>query len=181
MEMPQTRRKKNGQKERKRVLREMKAVVTVVRAHAQRYHRLLDENWQATDWTRPQAEAGSQAPGIDSGLSGLTSLQYLDLCECFQLSGDLSPLASLTSLRSLNISMCQQLSGDLTPLAGLTSLQSLYLFGCSQLSGGLSPLARLTALQSLDLNRCLGIRRFAPLESLLPRLEKPQPVWLQVR
>ena len=24
--------------------------------HAQRYHTLLDENWQATDWTRPQAE-----------------------------------------------------------------------------------------------------------------------------
>jgi hypothetical protein len=38
------------------VLREMKRVVTVVRAHAQRYHTLLDENWQATDWTRPQAE-----------------------------------------------------------------------------------------------------------------------------
>ena len=56
MEMTHTRRKKNGHKERKRVLREMKAVVTVVRAHAQRYHALLDEHWQATDWTRPQAE-----------------------------------------------------------------------------------------------------------------------------
>src|ERR1700731_3858632 len=56
MEMTHTRRKKNGKKERKRVLREMKRVVTVVRAHAQRYHTLLDENWQATDWTRPQAE-----------------------------------------------------------------------------------------------------------------------------
>ena len=56
MEMTHTRRKKDGRKERKRVLREMKAVVTVVRAHAQRYHTLLEENWQATDWTRPQAE-----------------------------------------------------------------------------------------------------------------------------
>jgi hypothetical protein len=27
-----------------------------VRAHAQRYKRLLEENWQATDWTRAQAE-----------------------------------------------------------------------------------------------------------------------------
>ena len=53
MKMTHTRRKKNGHKERKR---EMKAVVTVVRAHAQRYHTLLDENWQATDWTRAQAE-----------------------------------------------------------------------------------------------------------------------------
>ena len=56
MEMTHTRRKKNGNKERKRVLREMKRIVTVVRAHAQRYYTLLDENWQATDWTRPQAE-----------------------------------------------------------------------------------------------------------------------------
>jgi hypothetical protein len=56
MEMTHTRRQKNGQKERKRILREMKSVVSVVRAHAQRYHKLLDENWQATDWTRPQAE-----------------------------------------------------------------------------------------------------------------------------
>jgi hypothetical protein len=56
MEMTHTRRKKNGQKERKRVLREMKRVVTKVREHAQRYHTLLDEHWQATDWTRPQAE-----------------------------------------------------------------------------------------------------------------------------
>jgi hypothetical protein len=56
MEMTHTRRKKNSNKERKRVLREMKRVVTVVRAHAQRYYTLLDQNWQATDWTRPQAE-----------------------------------------------------------------------------------------------------------------------------
>jgi hypothetical protein len=50
------RRKKDGKKERKRVLREMKRIVTVVRGHARRYHTLLDENWQATDWSRPQAE-----------------------------------------------------------------------------------------------------------------------------
>jgi hypothetical protein len=56
MEMTHTRRKKNGKKERKRLLREMKRLVGVVRGHAQRYRRLLDLNWQATDWTRPQAE-----------------------------------------------------------------------------------------------------------------------------
>jgi hypothetical protein len=27
-----------------------------VRAHAQRYRALLDEQWEKTDWTRPQAE-----------------------------------------------------------------------------------------------------------------------------
>ena len=69
MEMTHTRRKKNGKKERKRVLREMKRIVTVVRAHAQRYRALLDENWQATDWTRPQAEQVLKR--IDSVLEAL--------------------------------------------------------------------------------------------------------------
>ncbi len=31
-------------------------LVVVVRGHARRYRTLLDLNWQATDWTRPQAE-----------------------------------------------------------------------------------------------------------------------------
>ena len=56
MEMTHTRRKKNSNKERKRVLREMKKLVVVVRGHARRYRTLLDLNWQATDWTRRQAE-----------------------------------------------------------------------------------------------------------------------------
>jgi hypothetical protein len=56
MEMTHTRRKKNSNKERKRVLREMKKLVVVVRGHARRYRALLDENWQATDWTRRQVE-----------------------------------------------------------------------------------------------------------------------------
>jgi hypothetical protein len=61
MEMTQTRRKKDGGKARKRVLREMKRVVTVVRGHAQRYRTLLEEHWQATDWSRPGGRAGAKA------------------------------------------------------------------------------------------------------------------------
>jgi internalin A len=38
-------------------------------------------------------------------------------------------------------------------------------------SGDLSPLASLTSLQQLNLSDCRGIRRFAPLKSLLPTLE----------
>ena len=34
----------------------MKRLTQVVRAHAQRYRALLDEHWEETDWTRPQAE-----------------------------------------------------------------------------------------------------------------------------
>jgi hypothetical protein len=52
----------------------------------------------------------------------------------------------------------------------LKSLQSLNLYGCHQLSGDLSPLTALTSLQELSLSECLGVHRFAPLESLLPTL-----------
>jgi Leucine-rich repeat (LRR) protein len=128
-----------------------------------------------------------------SPLTGLTSLRSLDLSECTELR-DLSPLAGLTSLQSLDLSgcplhdfaplerltslqsliliSCKRLSGDLAPLAGLTSLQTLHLSGCEQLSGDLSSLAGLTSLRTLHLDDCLGIRRFAPLESLLPTLEE---------
>jgi hypothetical protein len=56
VEMTQTRRKQDGGKARKRVLRQMKRVVKVVSEHAQRYRTLLEEHWEATDWSRPQAE-----------------------------------------------------------------------------------------------------------------------------
>jgi internalin A len=102
-------------------------------------------------------------------LNRLKSLQTLNLSECRQLSGDLSPLAGLKSLQTLNLTGCEQLSSDLSPLAGLESLQTLNLDRCEQLSD-LSPLAWLESLQTLNLVGCLGIRRFAQLESLLPTL-----------
>ena len=34
----------------------MKRLTQVVRAHAQRYRGLLDQQWEQTDWSRPQAE-----------------------------------------------------------------------------------------------------------------------------
>jgi Leucine-rich repeat (LRR) protein len=127
-------------------------------------------------------------------LDSLASLKDLDLSGCSQLSGDLSPLASLASLRWLNLYGCGQLSGDLWPLAlaslwqlnlygcgqlsgdlwplSLTSLLSLNPHGCGQLSSDLSPLAGLTKLRKLSLSGCLGIGRFAPLESLLPTLKE---------
>jgi Leucine-rich repeat (LRR) protein len=126
-------------------------------------------------------------------LERLTSLRSLNLFGCQQLSGDLSPLAGFTSLLSLNLKGCELLSGDLSRLAGLTSLQSLNLarrYTISDLSplaglvslqtlnlagcelSDLSPLASLTSLESLDLSLCLNIRRFSPIESLLPRLKR---------
>jgi hypothetical protein len=47
---------KDGQRKRKQTLRQMDRLGGTLRAHAQRYRQLLDQNWQQTDWTRPQAE-----------------------------------------------------------------------------------------------------------------------------
>ena len=41
---------------RKQTLRQMDRLVGTVRNHARRYRKLLDEHWEQTDWTRPQAE-----------------------------------------------------------------------------------------------------------------------------
>jgi IS5 family transposase len=46
----------DGQRTRKRTLRQMDRLVGTVRAHAQRYRDLLDREWAQTDWTRAQAQ-----------------------------------------------------------------------------------------------------------------------------
>ena len=56
IEMSQQARRAGGKQGRKRVLRAMKKLVGVVRAHAQRHRDLLDQDWAQTKWTRPQAE-----------------------------------------------------------------------------------------------------------------------------
>src|SRR5208283_2091301 len=107
-----------------------------------------------------------QLSGDLSPLASLTSLQLLDLSYCPRLSGDLSPLAGLTSLNSLHLSECLQLSGDFAPLADLTSLRWLQLPGCDKLSGDLSPLADLTSLNFLDLSGCKLSGDLSPLTGL---------------
>ena len=54
--MSQQARRAGRRKGRKRVLRQMKQLVGVVRAHARRHRDLLDQQWEATEWTRAQAE-----------------------------------------------------------------------------------------------------------------------------
>lgn len=48
--------KTDGQRQRKRTLRQMDRVLGTVRQHARRYRQLLDAHWNETAWTRPQAE-----------------------------------------------------------------------------------------------------------------------------
>ena len=50
------RRKPDGKKERKRILRAIKALSKSVEEHGQRYRSLLDEHWRESDLTRKEAE-----------------------------------------------------------------------------------------------------------------------------
>lgn len=56
IEMTHTRAKQDGKRHKKITLRKMDRVVGTVAAHARRYRKLLDEKWDQTQWTRPQAE-----------------------------------------------------------------------------------------------------------------------------
>jgi hypothetical protein len=56
IQMSQQGRRCGSKKERKRVLRQMKKLVRVVRGHARRHRALLDQHWAETAWTRAQAE-----------------------------------------------------------------------------------------------------------------------------
>lgn len=56
IDMTHTKAKQDSQRHRKTTLRKMDRVVGTVAAHARRYRKLLDEKWEQTEWTRPQAE-----------------------------------------------------------------------------------------------------------------------------
>jgi hypothetical protein len=56
IQMSHARRKPDGKKQRKAILRLMKQQVKVVRGHARRHRDLLQQWWAQTDWTRAQAE-----------------------------------------------------------------------------------------------------------------------------
>lgn len=55
MQMTFTRRKANGKKARKKLLRQMKQLVGRVRLHAKQHKELLSQNWRQTKWTEAQA------------------------------------------------------------------------------------------------------------------------------
>lgn len=56
IQMSQGRRREGYKKVQKRTLRAMKRLVKVVRNHAQRHRKLLDQQWPKTQWSRAEAE-----------------------------------------------------------------------------------------------------------------------------
>jgi hypothetical protein len=56
IEMTHSPKKTDSKKHRKKGLRKMDKLIGTVANHARRYRQLLDEQWEKTQWTRPQAE-----------------------------------------------------------------------------------------------------------------------------
>jgi hypothetical protein len=56
IQMTHSSKKTDGKKHRKKMLRKMNKLVGTVASHARRHRKLLDEQWEKTDWTRPQTE-----------------------------------------------------------------------------------------------------------------------------
>jgi hypothetical protein len=56
IQMTHSPQKTAGKKHRKKMLRKMNRLVGTVASHARRHRKLLDEQWEQTQWTRPQAE-----------------------------------------------------------------------------------------------------------------------------
>lgn len=56
IQMTHSPKKIEGQRHRKKMLRKMNKLVGTVANHARRHRKLLDEQWEKTEWTRPQAQ-----------------------------------------------------------------------------------------------------------------------------
>ena len=56
IQMTHTPKKTEGTKHRKKMLRKMNKLVGTVAHHARHHRQLLEEQWEKTQWTRPQAE-----------------------------------------------------------------------------------------------------------------------------
>jgi transposase, IS5 family len=56
IQMTHTPKKTEGKKHRKKLLRKMNKLMGTVAKHARRHRKLLEEQWEKTQWTRPQAE-----------------------------------------------------------------------------------------------------------------------------
>jgi hypothetical protein len=56
IQMTHAPKKTEGKKHRKKMLRKMDKLIGTVAKHARRYRQILDEQWEKTNWTRPQAE-----------------------------------------------------------------------------------------------------------------------------
>ena len=114
-----------------------------------------------------------RAKVTDAGLkelTGLKSLQSLNLVGAKVTDAGLKELAGLKSLQSLDLGGTKVTDAGLKELAGIKSLQSLNLYNTRVTDAGLKELAGLKSLQSLDLDSTrvtdAGLKELAGLKSL---------------
>lgn len=56
IEMTHTRKKRDGKKARKLILRQMKTLLNTIKRHAENYKNLLENHWEQTDWSEKEAQ-----------------------------------------------------------------------------------------------------------------------------
>mmetsp|Transcript_8514 Transcript_8514/g.13052 ORF Transcript_8514/g.13052 Transcript_8514/m.13052 type:complete len:304 (-) Transcript_8514:128-1039(-) len=86
--------------------------------------------------------------------SSATSLSYLSLANCDEITSDIAPLAQLYDLKFLNLHGCYRIAGDLMSLEKLVLLKHLNLNFCSKLKGNIQFLANAKKLQTVYLDWC---------------------------
>jgi hypothetical protein len=93
--MTHTPKKNDGKQHRKKILRQMNKLVGTVAKHARRYRKLLDEQWNQTQWTRPLAEQVLQR--LDNVLEQLPAARQ----QAWQRIIDEEPVANEDKILSL--------------------------------------------------------------------------------
>ena len=98
-----------------------------------------------------------------TGIAHITSLEVLNLSDCWQIHVDqLDCLSSLSNLEELDLSGCRNIYNEsgrgIPALSHMKRLVSLCLHHCERLcDGALSSLAGHPRLRSLDISRCSGL------------------------
>ena len=95
IQMTHTPKKTEGTKHRKKMLRKMNKLVGTVAHHARRHRQLLEEQWEKTQWTRPQAEQVLQR--LDQVLEQLPAAR----AQAWQRLIDEEPVANEEKILSL--------------------------------------------------------------------------------
>ena len=95
IQMTHSPKKSDGKKHRKKMLRKMNKLMGTVANHARRHRKLLDEQWEKTEWTRPQAEQVLQR--LDNVLEQLPAARQ----QAWQRIIDEEPVANEDKILSL--------------------------------------------------------------------------------
>ncbi|XP_024017733.1 putative disease resistance protein RGA3 [Morus notabilis] len=93
----------------------------------------------------------------EAQIHNLTSLQYLEISGCRNLTSIPNEIGSLSSLTSLVIGGCSNLTSIPKEIGSLSSLTSLVIGGCSNLTSIPNEIGSLSSLTSLVIRECSNL------------------------